>query len=320
MNNDSAPRGQHAGDLAAMQAPAIPSPELDKRRAINGREAANLVGVTLRTLRRYAELGFVPGAYRVGTGHWRYKRRELLDRWARLDRSNVLRSQFQRRRSFRSERRAAMSLSRGVRIGLRHADRWRVENMLREQSELGREDEERDFGLWLRLFEPDDRVRIGEVIREASAASPDELCWGCTWGHDGVPKNAVGHCASARELLRGESHADAMTHREVCEAVIGRMRAEGAPILLVVDDGEDGLEVWTDAVASEYRMLISRGRCPGGRNARTGRAHRVLWAYPGVWEPWAADEWRTTNADSAPNWLDRNVERMIAATTERKAR
>jgi excisionase family DNA binding protein len=98
MDNESAPKEQYVGNPAAMQVPAMPSPQLDKRRAINAREAAELVGVTLRTLRRYAELGLVPGAYRVGTGHWRYKRRELLDWWMRLDQSNVLRSRFQRRR------------------------------------------------------------------------------------------------------------------------------------------------------------------------------------------------------------------------------
>jgi excisionase family DNA binding protein len=101
MQIESAPKEQYAGDSAAMQVPATPSPQLNKRWAINAREAANLVGVTLRTLRRYAELGLVPGAYRVGTGHWRYKRRELLDWWMRLDRSDVLRSRFQPRRRFR---------------------------------------------------------------------------------------------------------------------------------------------------------------------------------------------------------------------------
>jgi hypothetical protein len=48
--------------------------------------------------------------------------------------------------------------------------------MSREQPELKCEDAERDFGLWLRLFEPDDLVRIGEVICEASASGPDETC------------------------------------------------------------------------------------------------------------------------------------------------
>jgi excisionase family DNA binding protein len=96
MKYEYAPNEKYAGDSAAMQ---VPPPQVDNRRAIKGREAANMVGVTLRTLRRYAELGLVPGAYRVGTGHWRYKRRELLDWWMRLDRDKIFRSQFQPRRS-----------------------------------------------------------------------------------------------------------------------------------------------------------------------------------------------------------------------------
>src|SRR6516165_5059786 len=84
MTDGSAPSGQYVGGSVALQVPPIVSAGLDRRRVIKGREAAELVGVTLRTLRRYAELGLVPGAYRVGTGHWRYKRRELLDWWDKL--------------------------------------------------------------------------------------------------------------------------------------------------------------------------------------------------------------------------------------------
>ena len=213
-----------------------------------------------------------------------------------------------------------MTIPTCLRMGLRHSDRWRVDQMLKEQPELLREDAVRDMDLWRRLYAPRDVVRVGDVMAEAESVPVAEYCWGCTWQADGLPRSAVAICMRAANLVRSAPHADAVTHREVCEAVIGHMRAEGVPILLVVDDGEGGLEVWTDAVASEYRMLVSRGCCPGGRNARTDRAHRVLWAYPGLWEPWAADEWRTTNADSAPNWLDRCVERMIAGTTERSAR
>jgi hypothetical protein len=125
------------------------------------------------------------------------------------------------------------------------------------------------------------------VTSEASAACPDEFCWGGTWQQDGVPKRPVAHCVSARELLRGVSHAEAMTRREACEAVIGRMRVSSVPILLVVDDGEEGLEVWIDAVVSDPPLPVSQGRCPGGRNARTGRMHRVVWAYEGLWEEWS---------------------------------
>jgi len=98
MTDGSAPSGQYVGDSVALQVPPIVSAGLDRRRAIKEREAAELVGVTLRTLRRYAELGLVPGAYRVGTGHWRYKRRELLDWWDKLQGAAVRHRRFRCRR------------------------------------------------------------------------------------------------------------------------------------------------------------------------------------------------------------------------------
>jgi hypothetical protein len=211
-------------------------------------------------------------------------------------------------------------LPQGVQTRLRHADRWRVEQMLREQPKLDCEDQERDLGLWLRLFEPDDLVRIGQEICEAAAARPDEMSWGCTWGRDGVSKSAVAYSVSARELLRDVLLAEEMTRREACEAVIGRMWARNIPILLVVDDGEEGLEMWIDSVVSDSPQLVLPGRCPGGRNTRTSRAHRVLWAYHGLWEPWGTEEWRGTHRDSAANWLDRCVERMTGHTPEKSAR
>jgi hypothetical protein len=169
---------------------------------------------------------------------------------------------------------------------LRQADRWRVEDMLMAQPDLRRHDWERDLDLWRRLYLPTDLVRIGDVICEAAAASPKEICWGCTWGADGVPRKAVAHCLAATDVLRGASWAEPMSRREACEAVLGRMKHAALPLLLVVEDGQEGLEVWVDAGASEYPSLISCGRCPGSRNQRTGRTHRVVWAYEGLWAGW----------------------------------
>jgi hypothetical protein len=45
---------------------------------------------------------------------------------------------------------------------------------------------------------------------------------------------------------------------------------------MVVDDGDGGLECWCDADPASYRLLVSRGRCPGGTNAKTGKIHRVI--------------------------------------------
>src|SRR6266446_7034747 len=74
-----------------------------------------------------------------------------------------------------------------------------------------------------------------------------------------------------------------------CEAALGRLRGAGIPIVMVVDDGEGGLECWCDADPASYRLLVSRGRCPGGTNAKTGKIHRVLWADPGTRVPWEED-------------------------------
>jgi excisionase family DNA binding protein len=91
---DLSPAGQYATPLHAMQeaeevpvgAPILSA--MDRRRSLSGREAALLLGVSLRALRRYAEQGLIPGAYRPGPGaHWRYKRRQLAEWWEALERS-----------------------------------------------------------------------------------------------------------------------------------------------------------------------------------------------------------------------------------------
>jgi excisionase family DNA binding protein len=106
----SAPREQHRSDPAEMQEAEVPvgSPiltALDRRRSIGATEAALLIGVSMRTLRRYAEAGLVPGAYRVGPGcHWRYKRRELAQWWESLEGQEWSRGQPQGRRRGRSRK------------------------------------------------------------------------------------------------------------------------------------------------------------------------------------------------------------------------
>lgn len=186
-----------------------------------------------------------------------------------------------------------MRLPAGIRRALRHTDRWRLEDMLREHPDLLYEDAARDMDLWRRMYAPNDRIRVGSATAKASEVPAAEYCWGCTWCRDGVPGSAVAMCLHAAELGRGSSCAEPMTNREVLEAVLGRIRAAHLPILLVVDDGEGGIEAWIDASVHMFRMIISRGRCPGGRNADTGRPHRVLWAYEGLFEPWSADDWDT---------------------------
>jgi hypothetical protein len=55
---------------------------LDKRRSIGLAEAARVLGIPARTLRRHAAEGAVPGAFRIGKrrSHWRF-RTDILECW-----------------------------------------------------------------------------------------------------------------------------------------------------------------------------------------------------------------------------------------------
>jgi hypothetical protein len=186
--------------------------------------------------------------------------------------------------------------------------------MLRSQPDLREIDPPRDLDLWRHLFEADDFVRVGEATVEAANAAAAEYCWGNVW-RDDVPIATVAYCLRAADLLRGASKAEPMNPRQACEAVIGRLRRAGMPILMVVDDGEDGSECWCDADPARYRLLVSQGRCPGGKNSRTGRVHRVVWAYQGLWEEWREQDWCLPDGTLEPDWLEAHVDRAIGWTT-----
>jgi len=177
------------------------------------------------------------------------------------------------------------------RNALRHRDRWRVADMLREQPDLSRWDAERDMDLWRHLFAPDEIVRVGRIYRAACEAAAAEWCWGNTWA-GAVIRQTVALCWPASTLLRGATHHDILTQHEACEAAIGRLRDAGAEIALVVDDGDGGLECWINPAPNRYWIASrSRGRCPGGVNSRTGRLHRVVWAHPVTRIAWEEDNW-----------------------------
>jgi hypothetical protein len=55
---------------------------LDKRRSIGLTEAARVLGIPPRTLRRHAAEGAVPGAFRIGKrrSQWRF-RTDILECW-----------------------------------------------------------------------------------------------------------------------------------------------------------------------------------------------------------------------------------------------
>jgi hypothetical protein len=182
------------------------------------------------------------------------------------------------------------------RKALRHRDRWRVAEMLREQPDLSRRDAERDMDLWRHLFAPNDVVRVGHICRAACEATAAEWCWGNTWA-GAVVQGIVALCWPASALLRGATHEEVMTRKEACEAVIGRLHYAGAEIVLVVDDGDGGLECWIDPAPGSYPVASrSRGRCPGGVNSRTGRRHRVIWAHPVTRIAWEKDDWSLCQA------------------------
>jgi predicted DNA-binding transcriptional regulator AlpA len=55
---------------------------LDKRRSIGLSEAASVLGIAPRTLRRHATEGAIPGAFRIGKrrSRWRF-RTDMLEYW-----------------------------------------------------------------------------------------------------------------------------------------------------------------------------------------------------------------------------------------------
>ena len=185
-------------------------------------------------------------------------------------------------------------IGKSHKLALCHRDRWRVEDMLKEQSDLLRKDPERDMDLWRHLFAPDDIVRVGNAYRVACEASAAEWCSGNTWS-DEVIMGTAAVCWPAFALLRGATCKEPMSPAQVCEAVLGRVRAAGTEIAMVVEDGDGALECWVDPVPGSFPMH-SRGRCPGGINSRTGLPHRVVWAHPITRIAWEDDDWSVWEA------------------------
>ncbi len=185
-------------------------------------------------------------------------------------------------------KRSSIVIDKRRKLDLCNRDRWRAAEMLRSQPDLRDIDSARDLDLWRHLFDADDLVLVGERSSPAADLLASEYCWGNIW-RNGLPVQTVAYCLRAADLLRGATYAEQMSSRQACEAVLGRLRNARIPIVMVVDDGEGGLECWCDADPSAYRLLVSRGRCPGGTNSRTGKTHRVLWADPGTRVPWEDD-------------------------------
>src|SRR4029077_19219526 len=181
-----------------------------------------------------------------------------------------------------------MTLPARSREELCRDDRWRVDDMLREQPDLLRWDPVRDMDLWRHLFAPDDLVRVGNACRPACEAVPAEWCSGNTWSGDAIMTTAA-LCLPASVLLRGATRKEPMSRRQACEAVLGRLQVAGREIVMIVDDGGDGLECWIDPKPGGY-PVYSKGRCPGGRNNKTGLVHRVVGATPATRIDWARDE------------------------------
>jgi hypothetical protein len=103
-----------------------------------------------------------------------------------------------------------MTLPTRSREGLCHDDRWRVDDMLREQPDLFGRDPVRDMDLWRHLFAPDDLVRVGNACRPACEAVPAEWCSGNTWSGDAIMTTAA-LCLPASVLLRGATRKEPMS-------------------------------------------------------------------------------------------------------------
>jgi excisionase family DNA binding protein len=54
-------------------------------------EVAEKTGIHTDTLRKKAKAGLIPGAFQVGGGGWRFKRKPLEDWWASLGEDHRLR-------------------------------------------------------------------------------------------------------------------------------------------------------------------------------------------------------------------------------------
>jgi excisionase family DNA binding protein len=54
----------------------------DQRKTVPSREVADILGVTIRTVQKYARQGIIPGAFqpRGKRGGWRF-RRDMLEAW-----------------------------------------------------------------------------------------------------------------------------------------------------------------------------------------------------------------------------------------------
>ena len=185
-------------------------------------------------------------------------------------------------------------IGKSYKLALCHRDRWQVEDMLTEQPDLLRKDPERDMDLWRHLFAPDDLVRVGNGCRAACQTLAAEWCSGNTWSGESVVATTA-LCWPALALLRGATCEEPMSRGEACGAVLGRLRAAGIEMVMVVEDGDGGLECWIDPVLGSY-PIRSRGRCPGGLNNRTGAVHRVVWAHPITRIAWEDDEWSVWEA------------------------
>src|SRR5262249_11091724 len=153
---------------------------------------------------------------------------------------------------------------------------------------LLREDPVRDMDLWRHLFAPDDLVRVGNACRPACEAKPAEWCSGNTWSGAAIMTTAA-LCLPASVLLRGATRKEPMSRTQACEAVLGRLRSARIEIVMIVDDGGNGLECWIDPKPGGY-PVYSKGRSRGGRNNRTGLVHRVVWATPATRIDWVRDE------------------------------
>jgi hypothetical protein len=161
--------------------------------------------------------------------------------------------------------------------------------MLHDQPDLAGLDCERDMDLWRHLFHPEDLVRVGDVTTQAAGAQIAEYCSGNVWRNQ-VIEGTIAICWPAFSLLRGATCKEPMTRGQLCEAVLGRLRAARVEIVMVVEDGDGGLECWIDPDPGNY-PIPSMGRCPGGVSSRTGRPHRVLWAHSVTRIAWDQDDW-----------------------------
>ena len=106
------------------------------------------------------------------------------------------------------------------RKALRHRDRWRVVDMLREQPDLTAKDAGRDMDLWRHLFAPDEIVRVGRYLPRSVRGRSSRVVLGQHLGRRRHPAN----CGAVLACLSTFARSNMRRHNDATRGVRSRYR------------------------------------------------------------------------------------------------